>query len=118
MPNEASFLDITLLGKGYRVACPPEERAALLDAAAYVDGKMRDIAEKTKSNLAERIAVMAALNIAHEHLHRHQEIPTQHQKIESEIGLDIDGVRRRISSMEAELEAVLGPRPGGEGGES
>jgi cell division protein ZapA len=31
---------------------------------------MRDIAEKTKSNLAERIAVMAALNIAHEHLGR------------------------------------------------
>jgi hypothetical protein len=50
MPNETNFLDITLLGKEYRVACPPEERAALLNAAAYVDGKMRDIAEKTKSN--------------------------------------------------------------------
>ncbi|WP_300453118.1 cell division protein ZapA [Accumulibacter sp.] len=118
MPNEARFLDITLLGKGYRVACPPEERAALLDAAAYVDGKMRDIAEKTKSNLNERIAVMAALNIAHEHLHQHQEIPAPHQKIESEIALDIDGVRRRISSMEAELEAALGPQPGSEDGES
>jgi len=110
MPNEASFLDITLLGKEYRVACPPEERAALLNAAAYVDGKMRDIAEKTRSNLSERIAVMAALNIAHEHLHRNQESPEQHQKIESEIGLDIDDVRRRILFMEAELEAVLKPQ--------
>jgi cell division protein ZapA len=45
----------------------------VLSAAAYVDGKMRDIAEKTKSNLAERIAVMAALNIAHEHLGLNQE---------------------------------------------
>lgn len=110
MPNEASFLDITLLGKEYRVACPAAERSALLDAAAYVDGKMRDIAEKTKSNLAERIAVMAALNIAHEYLRRNQESPPAHRKIESEIGLDIDDVRRRISFMEARLEAVLKPQ--------
>ncbi|MBL8375273.1 cell division protein ZapA [Accumulibacter sp.] len=107
MPNDANFLDITLLGKEYRVACPPDQRAALLSAAAYVDGKMRDIAEKTKSNLAERIAVMAALNIAHEHLGLNQESPEQHQKIESEIGLDMDALRGRIFSMEAELDAVL-----------
>lgn len=110
MPNEASFIDITLLGKGYRVACPPDERAALLNAAAYVDGKMREIAEKTKSNLAERIAVMTALNIAHEHLCQNHASPEQNKTIESEIGLDIDAVRRRISFMEDELDAVLKPQ--------
>jgi cell division protein ZapA (FtsZ GTPase activity inhibitor) len=68
MPNETHFLDITLLGKEYRVACPPDQRAALLTPPAYVDGKMRDIAEKTRNNVGERVAVMAALNIAHEHL--------------------------------------------------
>jgi len=107
MPNDASFLDITLLGKEYRVACPPDQRGALLTAAGYVDGKMRDIAEKTRSNIAERIAVMAALNIAHEHLGLDQGMVAEHQKIESEIGLDMDALRRRISSMEAELDAVL-----------
>ncbi|MCM8612249.1 cell division protein ZapA [Accumulibacter sp.] len=107
MPNDTSFLDITLLGKEYRVACPPEQRGALLDAAGYVDGKMRDIAEKTRNNIAERIAVMAALNIAHEHLGLDQGIVAQHQKIESEIGLDMEALRRRISAMEAELDAVL-----------
>lgn len=107
MPNEAGFLDISLLGKEYRVACPPEQRAALLDAAAYVDGKMRDIAEKTKSNLGERVAVMAALNIAHELLSTNQPTARQAQENESEIDVDIDHVRRRIFAMEAELEAVL-----------
>lgn len=107
MPNDANFLDIVLLGKEYRVACPPDQHAALRQAAAYVDSKMRGIAEKTKSNLAERIAVMAALNIAHEHLGLNQEIPDQHQKIESEIGLDMNVLRGRIFSMEAELDAVL-----------
>jgi len=107
MPNDANFLDIILLGKEYRVACPADQREALLQAARYVDGKMRDIAEKTKSNLSERIAVMAALNIAHEHLGLDQAIPVQHQKIESEIALDIDALKGRIIRMEAELDAVL-----------
>jgi len=110
MPNEANYLDITLLGKEYRVACPPAEHDALLSAVAYVDDKMHDIAEKTKSNIAERIAVMAALNIAHEHLSQ------QHSAGEIELidgaktGLDFGAVKRRISDMEAELEAVLAPQ--------
>ena len=110
MPNEANFLDITLLGKEYRVACPPEERDGLLAAVAFVDAKMHDIAEKTKSNIAERIAVMAALNIAHEHLSQKSEILVVDQKIESGTGLDFGAVRRRISDMEAKLEAVLMPQ--------
>lgn len=113
MPNEANFLDITLLGKEYRVACPPEEREGLEAAVAFVDARMHDIAEKTKSNIAERIAVMAALNIAHEHLSQKNEVPVPDQKIESESkseGLDFGAVRRRISDMEAKLEAVLMPQ--------
>ena len=110
MPNETNFLDITLLGKEYRVACPPEEHAALLAAVAYVDEKMHDIAEKTKSNIAERIAVMAALNIAHEHLSQ----PPQADQMELigglETALDFGAVKRRISHMEAELDAVLAPQ--------
>jgi cell division protein ZapA len=110
MPNEANFLDITLLGKEYRVACPPEERDGLQAAVAFVDAKMHDIAEKTKSNIAERIAVMAALNIAHEHLSQKNETPAPDAKIESGSGLDFGAVRRRISDMEAKLEAVLTPQ--------
>jgi cell division protein ZapA len=105
MPNEANYLDITLLGKEYRVACPPEERDGLLAAVALVDARMHDIAEKTKSNISERIAVMAALNIAHEYLSQKNEAALSEQKIEPEtgsgIGLDFGAVRRRISDMEA-----------------
>ena len=110
MPNEANHLDITLLGKEYRVACPPEERDALLAAVAYVDEKMHDIAEKTKSNIAERIAVMAALNIAHEHLSRKPQANETQHVIAPETGLDFGAVKRRISDMEAKLEAVLAPQ--------
>jgi cell division protein ZapA len=110
MPNEANYLDIVLLGKEYRVACPPSEHEALLAAVAYVDAKMHDIAEKTKSNIAERIAVMAALNIAHEHLSQQPVIPELHAANSLETTLDIEAVKGRISDMEAELDAVLAPQ--------
>ena len=101
MPNETNFLDITLLGKEYRVACPPDQHAALLNAAAYVDGKMRDIAEKTKSNLAERIAVMTALNIAHELL------AMKNTPANVAMALESESVQRRINSIEAKLDESL-----------
>jgi len=118
MYSESNYLDITLLGKEYRVACPPEEHEALLAAVAYVDEKMHDIAEKTKSNISERIAVMTALNIAHEYLSRPVETITVPPVNESptgllpgmESGLDFGAVKRRISDMEAKLTAVLAPQ--------
>ena len=106
MPNEANHLDITLLGKEYRVACPPEEHGALLAAVAYVDEKMHDIAEKTKSNISERIAVMAALNIAHEHLSGDSG-GTQKEFSEA---VDTSETKRRIGDMGARLDAVLAPQ--------
>lgn len=111
MPNDTNYLDIALLGKEYRVACPAEEREALLAAVAYVDAKMHDIAEKTRSNISERIAVMAALNIAHEFLSLSapsQEIGDNDRDLET--GLDFGAVKRRIGLMEAQLDAVLGPQ--------
>ncbi|MBL8397513.1 MAG: cell division protein ZapA [Candidatus Accumulibacter sp.] len=108
MPNEAHFLDINLLGKEYRVACEPEQREALLEAATVVGSQMRDLAAKTRNNQPERLAVMTALNIAHEFLLRHKPPRESHEKIESdEIVLDFESLRGRISYMEAELAAVL-----------
>jgi cell division protein ZapA len=111
MSNEANFLDISLLGKEYRVACSPADRDALLKAVAYVDAKMHEIAEKTKSNMAERIAVMVALNIAYEHLSKSTDASSAAgSKSEAATGLDIAEAKRRICSMEAQLEAVLHPQ--------
>ena len=59
-------VDITLLGRSFRVACGKDEEPALLAAATYLDGKMREIREQGKVIGIERIAIMAALNIAHE----------------------------------------------------
>jgi cell division protein ZapA len=112
MSSETNFLDVTLLGKEYRVACLPEEEDALRQAVDHVDGKMREIAGKTRGNAAERIAVMTALNLAHEFLslqNRLSEEASAPDRRHDE-GLDIGAVKRRIEHMEAELDAALSPQ--------
>lgn len=62
----ANAVTIRLLDKDYQVACPPEERVALLESARYLDEKMREIRDSRKMIGSERVAVMAALNITHD----------------------------------------------------
>ncbi|SDL59172.1 cell division protein ZapA [Franzmannia pantelleriensis] len=58
--------EITLLGRGYVIACPPEEQEQLNRSARYLDRAMHGIHARGKVLGAEKIAIMAALNITHE----------------------------------------------------
>jgi len=59
-------IEIHILGRAYKVACSREEEAALIAAADYLDEKMRAIRDNSKVIGAERIAIMAGLNLAHD----------------------------------------------------
>jgi cell division protein ZapA len=65
-------IKVQILGKEYPISCPPEEQHDLLVAARYLDEKMRHIRGTGRVIGTERIAVMAALNIAHELLQANQ----------------------------------------------
>jgi cell division protein ZapA len=64
--SEAARVSVRILEKEYFVACPHEERADLLDSAELLNGKMREIRDSGKVVGLDRIAVMAALNLANE----------------------------------------------------
>jgi len=59
-------VSVRILEKEYQFACPTEERAALLDAAEHLNDEMRKIRDSGKVIGLDRIAVMAALNMANE----------------------------------------------------
>jgi len=59
-------IEINILGRTYKVACSREEESALISAADYLDEKMRVIRDSSKVIGAERIAIMAGLNLAHD----------------------------------------------------
>lgn len=94
--DAARTIEVTLLGRSYRVACGDDEREALLQAVAYLEGKMGEIKKSGKVAGTERIAVMAALNVAHELL-----------SMRLGEGFDVGAARRKISAIEAKLEAAL-----------
>jgi len=85
-----------ILGKEYRVACQPEQRDELLAAARYLDQKMREIRERGTVIGTDRIAVMAALNMAYDLLQE------QHSSgaLSRELG-------PRITTLRDKVDAVL-----------
>jgi cell division protein ZapA len=93
---DAKTIEISILGRNYKIACEDDEREALMQAVAYLDGKMGEIKKAGKVSGTDRIAVMAALNIAHELL-----------SLKVGNGFDIGQAKRRISLIEAKLDAAI-----------
>ena len=66
MSDSSNAVKIHILDKEYLVACPKEEQDALLQSARYLNERMTDIRESGKVVGIDRIAVMTALNMAHD----------------------------------------------------
>ena len=96
MSDKAKALDVNIMGRNYRVTCSDEEREALLAAVAYVDKKMTEIKAAGKVAGIERIAVMAALNIAHELL-----------CVKIGGGFDIAQLKGRMNLVQSKLDQAL-----------
>jgi cell division protein ZapA len=94
--SDSVNLDVSIMGREYRVACKPDERQELLDAVAHVDRQMREIRDSAKQNNAERVAVMTALNLSHELL-----------KVRTAGSVDLSGLKRRIQTMQSTIDAAL-----------
>ncbi|MBU2712599.1 cell division protein ZapA [Zooshikella harenae] len=97
MSNSAvNTTTVSILDKDYRVSCGEEEKAALVEAANYLDSKMRDIRGTGKVIGLERIAVMAALNIAHELL-----------QLAKSISKDQEETKRQVEQIVKKVDKVL-----------
>jgi cell division protein ZapA len=96
MSKEAGAIKVYILDKEYLVACPEEERDALRASAKYLNDKMTEIRGGGKVVGIDRIAVMAALNLAHE-------------IVESGVqGSELHAYATRISHLNARIEESLG----------
>ena len=87
-------IEIHILGRPYKVACSREQDSALVMAADYLDQKMREIRDEAKVIGAERIAIMAGLNMAHDLLSKGG-------------GSLVEDARARLNHCNTLLDAVL-----------
>jgi cell division protein ZapA len=95
MSADPKALQINVMGREFRVACPENEQKELLEAVDYLNKKMDEIRDHGKVIGVERIAIMAALNIAHELLTT---------KVG---GFDMAALKRRMQNMETTLDQAL-----------
>jgi cell division protein ZapA len=94
MSNSFAHVNVRIMEKEYQVSCKADERAELLDSAELLNVRMRDIRESGKVTGLDRIAVMAALNMANELL-RHR---GQDEALESDTAVRLQAMRERVES--------------------
>ena len=101
--TQPNTVTVHILDKEYCIACPADERANLESAARYLDGKMREIRSGGKVIGADRIAVMAALNITPDLLHTQQRLDQE-----------ADSTRAKVRDLLERVDGALAADPDGQ----
>ncbi|MDR2017098.1 MAG: cell division protein ZapA [Burkholderiales bacterium] len=99
-------LDVSILGRSYKVACKERERAALLDAVSMLNERMETIQSSNKSISIERIAVIAALNLVNELLQTRVERDSAKKEAVS-VPDDIEQARHRLRELHLSIDRML-----------
>lgn len=92
MTDAITQVNIKILEKEYQISCPASERTALLDSAELLNRKMREIRDTGKVIGLDRIAVMAALNMANDLLHSRM----RGESLEGDAKLRLQAMRERV----------------------
>ena len=96
MTEPFAQVSVRILDKEYQVACPANERTDLLDSAEVLNAKMREIRDSGRIVGLDRIAVMAALNMANDLL--------QSINVDKELGRELPP---RLKDLESKISRVL-----------
>jgi cell division protein ZapA len=96
---DKNAVTISLLGREFRVACPEGEQKQLMASVDYLNRRMKEVRDTGKVVGNERIAIMAALNIAHELMSNPGKASAQ--------PADNTAIKRRIVAMQETLDAAL-----------
>jgi cell division protein ZapA len=99
-------IEVTILGQSYLLGCPEGGEASLHAAVAQVDAEMSAIRDAGKTKARERIAVLAALNLAYQLAERPAPKAAHKAAAKAEAGADGDDVQ--IDTLIARIDAAMG----------
>lgn len=102
MSDRTVRVSVRILEKEYQVACLPEERSDLLDSAEFLNAKMREIRDGGNIVGLDRIAVVAALNLAHELL----KLRNHGSTAQTDVGRKVRQMRERVESALAKSQQL------------
>lgn len=102
MTEQFAQVSVRILDKEYQVACPVEERTDLLDSAEMLNAKMREIRDSGRIVGLDRIAVMAALNMANDLIHAR----ARDQELEGNISDRLKMISDRVDNVLSETQQL------------
>jgi cell division protein ZapA len=105
--NNFKSISVKLLGKEYKINCPKGQEADLLDAAFYLDQKMTEIRHHGRIYGLERIAIMTALNLAHELLTQNNSQHTDAIEINKRLQQLHDKIDQALEHRDKNPEVIL-----------
>lgn len=91
--NEA--VNVRVLDREYTVGVSPEERDSLMAAAKLLDGRMREVRGSNRMAAVDRVAVLAALNLAHEL----QQLRVENAQRDAEMARLVDDLQRKLDGL-------------------
>jgi cell division protein ZapA len=95
MTEQFAQVSVRILDKEYQVACPAHERTDLLDSAEILSDKMREIRDSGGIVGLDRIAVMAALNMANDLMHAQ----ARDQELDGDVSVRLKHISDRVDSV-------------------
>lgn len=102
MSDRYAQVSVRILDKEYQVACPSSERTDLLDSAEILNAKMREIRDSGRIVGLDRIAVMAALNMANDLLHAQ----ARDRLLEGDLSTRLKTISERVESVLGESKQL------------
>ena len=93
--SQHNILSLNILGKIYQIKCPQDKVAELREAAQYLETKMRETSHASKPSI-DRLAVVTALNIAHDLISQKKQIHTY-----------MDGMNQKIRTLQIKIDGAV-----------
>ncbi len=103
MPQQsAEPISVRILDREFRVNCTPEERDSLMDAARFLDLRLRDARDRGPNLSLDKLAIMTALNISDSLLKAEQELSLRSEQVDERLNHLTDRLSRHLDARGAE----------------
>ena len=96
---EIDIAKISIMGREFKIKCPKDKVSELQKAASYLEGKMAEVKQGNNLITIDRVAITAALNIAHELM-----LEKEHSEVQSDSFNKSD---ERFSNLKQKLDQAL-----------
>jgi cell division protein ZapA len=102
MTDQFAQVSVRILDKEYQVACPPNERTDLLDSAEILNIKMREIRDSGRIVGLDRIAVMAALNMANDMI----QAKARDHELDGDVSIRLKHISDRVDNVLSDTQQL------------